>query len=197
MISDTLVAGLEAYKIGAKVRALRTEKGIGLVQLGKHSGLSPALLSKIERGQMFPTLPTLLRISLVFGVGLEHFFSAAEPRPTLAVVRRTDRLRFPDSPGKGSPSYFFQSLDFPVTERKMQAFLAEFPSRGSQTNPHTHAGVEFIYVISGWISVTVDETPTVLAKGDAIYFDSGFPHFYKGVKSVASTAIVVVQEAKD
>ena len=76
MISETLAAGLEQYRIGPKVRALRKAKKLGLVQLGEHSGLSPGLLSKIERGQLVPTLPTLLRIALVFGVGLEHFFDA-------------------------------------------------------------------------------------------------------------------------
>jgi transcriptional regulator with XRE-family HTH domain len=47
---------------------------MGLVELGKHTGLSAAMLSKLERGKLFPTLPTLLRIALVFGVGLEYFF---------------------------------------------------------------------------------------------------------------------------
>ena len=70
MISQTLTTGLTQYKIGPKIRALRVEKGLGQVQLGEHTGLSPALLSKIERGQLFPTLPTLLRIAMVFGVGL-------------------------------------------------------------------------------------------------------------------------------
>ena len=74
MLSETLTAGLERYRIGPKVRALRLRKKLGLVQLGQHTGLSPAMLSKIERGQLFPTLPTLLRIALLFGVGLEHFF---------------------------------------------------------------------------------------------------------------------------
>jgi transcriptional regulator with XRE-family HTH domain len=60
------------YKIGPKIRALRLNKKLGLLQLGEHTGLSSAMLSKIERGQLFPTLPTLLRIALVFGVGLEH-----------------------------------------------------------------------------------------------------------------------------
>ena len=65
--AETLTAGLERYRIGAKVHALRLKKKLGLVQLGEHTGLSPAMLSKIERGQLFPTLPTLLRIALVFG----------------------------------------------------------------------------------------------------------------------------------
>jgi hypothetical protein len=43
------------------------------------------MLSKIERGQLFPTL---LRIALVFGVGLEHFFVDTSERPVMAVVRK-------------------------------------------------------------------------------------------------------------
>ena len=71
MLSKTLQDGLSDYQIGAKIRTLRLKKKMGLVELGLHTGLSPALLSKIERGRLFPTLPTLLRIALVFGVGLE------------------------------------------------------------------------------------------------------------------------------
>ena len=44
------------------------------MQLGEHTGLSAGLLSKIKRGQLIPTLPTLLKIAQVFGVGLENFF---------------------------------------------------------------------------------------------------------------------------
>lgn len=127
MLSETLATGLEQYKIGPKIRALRQKKDLGLVQLGEHTGLSPAMLSKIERGQLFPTLPTLLRIALVFGVGLEHFFVESAGRRPLAVVRKKDRLRLPDQPGEERPSYLFESLDFPVTDRKMEAFYAEFP----------------------------------------------------------------------
>jgi transcriptional regulator with XRE-family HTH domain len=71
MLSATLEAGLSDYAIGARIRALRLKKKMGLVELGLHSGLSPALLSKLERGRLFPTLPTLLRIALVFSVGLD------------------------------------------------------------------------------------------------------------------------------
>ena len=81
MLSKTLSTALEGYAIGPNVRTLRLRRKLGLVQLGKHTGLSPALLSKIERGQLCPTLPTLLRIALVFGVGLEHFFRAVASAP--------------------------------------------------------------------------------------------------------------------
>ena len=100
MLSETLAVGLGSYRIGAKIRALRTEKKLGLVQLGEHTDLSAGLLSKIERGKLIPTLPTLLRIALVFGVGLEHFFVDSSERPTVAVVRKKDRLRLPDRLGR-------------------------------------------------------------------------------------------------
>jgi transcriptional regulator with XRE-family HTH domain len=51
MLSETLADGLKTYAIGEKIRALRLRKKMGLVELGQHTGLSPALLSKIERGK--------------------------------------------------------------------------------------------------------------------------------------------------
>src|SRR6188474_3394664 len=111
MLSATLQKGLDEYAVGAKIRALRLKKKMGLVELGRHSGLSPALLSKIERGRMFPTLPTLLRIALVFGVGLEFFFSGARDRPLVAVTRKNARVELPERPGGDEVAYRFASLD--------------------------------------------------------------------------------------
>ncbi len=192
MLSETLTAGLEHYEIGPKIKALRVKKKLGLVQLGEHTGLSPALLSKIERGQLFPTLPTLLRIALVFGVGLEHFFVDEGRRPAVAVVRKEDRLRLPDRPDHEPPSYFFESLDFPVTDRKMEAYFAEFPKGAEPSRPHHHEGAELIYVLGGKLVVNVDGKDTVLERGDAMYFDSGSPHSYCQQGSSAASAIVVV-----
>ena len=191
MLSETLAAGLERYRIGAKIKALRVQKKLGLVQLGEHSGLSAAMLSKIERGQLVPTLPTLLRIALVFGVGLEHFF-VEEKKQSVAVVRKADRLRLPDRPGAEQPSYFFESLDFPVTDRKMEAYYAEFPVGATPSEPHRHDGAECIYVLKGQLCVTVDGEPISLETGDAMYFDSSAPHSYGQHGRSACAAIIVV-----
>src|ERR1700678_4366470 len=116
MPCDTITDGLGKYAIGSKLRGLRLRKSMGLVELSKHTGLSTALLSKLERDVMHPTLPTLLRIAMVFSVGLEYFFNPV-PAPVLEVVRRKERLRFPDSPDEDKAAYFFESLDFPVPNR--------------------------------------------------------------------------------
>src|SRR5688572_24092772 len=105
MLSPTLREGLKSYAIGPKIRTIRLKKKMGLVELGRHSGLSPAMLSKIERGQLFPTLPTLLRIALVFSVGLDYFFAGSRDRPVVGVVRQKDRLRFPEKPGARDIAY--------------------------------------------------------------------------------------------
>jgi quercetin dioxygenase-like cupin family protein/DNA-binding XRE family transcriptional regulator len=191
MLSETLAAGLEQYKIGPKVRALRLKKKLGLVQLGEHTGLSSAMLSKIERGQLFPTLPTLLRIAMVFGVGLEHFF-VDDDRPLVAVVRKKERLRLPDRQDAEPPSYFFESLDFPVTDRKMAGYYAEFPQHSKPSEPHRHSGAELIYVLRGRLAVNIDGEDQVLDEGDALHFDSGAPHSYCRQGRSACAAIVVV-----
>ena len=126
MLSETLAKGLGRYAIGEKLRALRLKKKIGLVELGRHTGLSAAMLSKIERGKLYPTLPTLLRIALVFSVGLEYFFSDDQKRRVLAIVRRAERKRFPERPDGRDVSFYFESLDFAAVERKLNAYYAEF-----------------------------------------------------------------------
>jgi len=100
VVNKTIVEGLRPYALGEKLRTLRLRKSMGLVELGKHTGLSAAMLSKLERGKLFPTLPTLLRIALVFGVGLEYFFTDERKRHcggdrtqerTLAVSGQSER----------------------------------------------------------------------------------------------------------
>jgi transcriptional regulator with XRE-family HTH domain len=190
-ISETLAAGLDEYRIGPKIRALRHAKKLSLAQLGEHSGLSAGLLSKLERGQLVPTLPTLFRISLVFGVGLEHFFEP-EKRPLVAVVRREERLRLPDRPGSETPSYVFESLDFPVTDRLMEAYLAEFPKGAPESSPHEHDGAEFVYVLSGRLAIRIGDQMVTLETGDAIYFDSSVAHGYRSGGAADCAAIFVV-----
>jgi transcriptional regulator with XRE-family HTH domain len=192
MLSDTLTNGLQAYGIGEKIRALRLRKKMGLVELGHHTGLSPALLSKIERGKMFPTLPTLLRVSLVFSVGLDFFFVEGQRRPALAVVRAADRIAFPNRAGARHPAYRFESLDYPVTDRRLDAYFVRFEGAGAeQAEPHQHEGAEIVFVITGTLAVTVGSGEHVLQAGDSIYFDPSPAHSYRRVGKKVCTAVVV------
>lgn len=192
MLSSTLNAGLSGYEIGGKIRALRLKKKMGLVELGRHTGLSPAMLSKIERGRLFPTLPTLLRIALVFSVGLEFFFAGAREKPIVAIVRKQERVQLPDRPGLKGVAYRFESLDFPAPERRFHSFYAEFfPVSFDALHPHAHPGVEFIYALAGTLSVHIGGDEHALAAGDSMYFDSTLPHAYRRTGGRTCTALVV------
>jgi mannose-6-phosphate isomerase-like protein (cupin superfamily) len=163
-----------------------------VVELGKHTSLSPAMLSKIERGRLFPTLPTLLRIALVFGVGLDYFFIGAREKPVVGIVRRRERIRFPDRQGAREAAYYFESLDFAAVERRFSAFLADFPAVAvERLRMHQHPGGEFLYVIRGTLSVHIDGEEHVLEADDAIYFDSSVPHGYRRNGTRACNALVV------
>jgi mannose-6-phosphate isomerase-like protein (cupin superfamily) len=178
------------------VRAIRLKKKMGLVELGRHTGLSPAMLSKIERGQLYPTLPTLLRIALVFSVGLDYFFVGSREKPVVGVVRRKERLRFREKPEARDVAYEFESLDYPAPERRMNAYYAEFlPIAVEKLRPHQHAGAEFIYVLSGTLVMHISGEEHALDAGDSIYFDSGAPHAYRRTGSRTCTAIVVTTPA--
>lgn len=191
MASDTITTGLKNYAIGSKIRRLRLRKSMGLVELGKHTGLSPALLSKLERDLMHPTLATLLRIAMVFSVGLEYFFNP-EPKPVLEIVRKKDRLRFPDSPDADKVAYHFESLDFPVPNRELNSYLADFePGKADQCQLHEHPGIEFLYVLSGKLELRTAEGRHELSQGDAIYLDSTVMHGYRRIGSKRTTALVV------
>jgi transcriptional regulator with XRE-family HTH domain len=193
-LSDAISEGLGRYSIGEKLRTLRLRKSMGLVELGKHTGLSAALLSKLERGKLFPTLPTLLRIAMVFGVGLDHFFTDDRKRRVVGVVRRQERVRFPERPGMQDVPYYFECLDYRATERKLSAYLADFQEvPAAKQKPHQHAGVEFLYLLKGSLALKLASDEFVLEADDAIYFDSGVLHSYsrRGAKPCVGVIVTV------
>ena len=191
-MTETISQGLERYSIGEKLRSLRLRKSLGLVELGKHTSLSAALLSKLERGKLFPTLPTLLRIAMVFGVGLDYFFADERKRRVVGVVRREERVRLPEKPGTPDLQYYFECLDYRATERKLSAFLADFQEVPKEKlKPHQHAGVEFLYLLKGSLILKIGGEELVLEAEDAIYFDSAVAHSYRRRGSKACTGVVV------
>jgi transcriptional regulator with XRE-family HTH domain len=189
--SKTIAEGLGKYAIGAKLRRLRLRKSMGLLELSRHTGLSPAFLSKLERDLMHPTLPTLLRIAMVFSVDLDYFF-VPEPKPLLEIVHKSERMRFPDSPEEKKACYYFESLDFPVPQRVLNSYVAEFePIEMNDNRFHQHPGIEFLYVMSGKLELHTYEAKHDLSEGDAIYFDSTAPHAYRKVGAKRTMALVV------
>ncbi len=189
--TETIQRVLGSYDVGQKLRTLRLRKKIGLVDLGKHTGLSPSMLSQLENGRMIPTLPTLVRIAMVFDVGLDHFFGS-DRRKLFSVVRATERMRFPERADAPSPSYFFECLTFAAQGQGIQAYLAEFPERGQAGgSEHVHEGLEFLYVLEGELIIRFQNEDHELRCGDSVLFDPSEAHGYRGVGKKGARALVV------
>jgi quercetin dioxygenase-like cupin family protein len=85
----------------------------------------------------------------------------------------------------------FAALDYGATERRFNSYYAEFPPPAGTLRPHTHPGVEFLYVLQGILRVHIDAEEHALHAGDAMYFDSGRPHGYSRAGSRKCSALVV------
>jgi len=178
--------------IGERIRRLRLKKSMGLVELGRHTGLSASFLSQLETGRVVPTLRNLARIAMVFSKDLSYFFES-EPTAIFRVHRQKDRVRLPQT-GVEPPTYTFESLGFMVPDRHMDPYFAEFiPQKEGEAEPkaHVHAGVEFLYVLSGELEINHSDHHTKLVAGDAVYFDSGTPHSYRCAGQTPAGAIIV------
>jgi len=189
---ETIRRVLSAYELGRKLRQLRLRKKIALADLGRHTGLSPSMLSQLENGKMIPTLPTLARIAMVFDVGLEHFFSDKRERKLFSVVRPQERMRFPERPDAPAPAYFFECLTFGSQGRGLQAYVAEFPRRTApEGSEHFHDGSEFLFVLEGSLNIRSQGENHELREGDSVLLDSTEPHSYSGTGKEGARAIVV------
>lgn len=189
---DLIEESMRPYAIAEKLRSLRLRKSMGLAQLAAHTGLSAAMLSKLENARLVPTLPTLIRIATVFNVGLDYFFTDARKRHVVAISRKDERIKFPADGKSRDAAYEFESLNFRAVERKLNAFLAHFHDvPPAKSAPHYHAGVEFLYVMDGHLEISIGSEDYQLSKGDAIYFDSLQKHSYRSRGQGRCAAVVV------
>lgn len=189
--SDVAEAFIAEKRIGERIKYLRLKKSMGLVELGRHTGLSASFLSQLETGRVVPTLRNLARIAMVFSKDLSYFFDP-EPQKLFRVHRAKDRLRLPQS-GVEDPSYFFESLGYLVPDRQLDPYFAEFlPMKpGREPKAHQHVGFEFLYLLSGELDLRHGETTHHVEQGDAIYFDASTTHTYLCQGDGPSTAVIV------
>ena len=182
-------------RIGERIKHLRAKKSMGLVELGRHTGLSASFLSQLETGRVVPTLRNLARIAMVFSKDLSYFFDP-EPKTIFRVHRRKERVRMPQT-GADDPSYYFESLGYQVPDRQLDPYYAEFlpEKEGRMLRAHRHAGCEFLYLLSGSLDVRHGEMTHHIEAGDAIYFDADTIHSYICTgKTPAAAVIVTLQQ---
>ncbi len=177
---------LEPYCIGTKLRALRTQKRLTLARLAAETGLSTALLSKLETDRMVPTLPTLATISRVYGVGLSYFFK--EPaRHSLSITRKAHllgqergieqaRITPLNAVGNSMP-LATQAAGGDHSAQGIPASLVaqmiEFPEGGAaSTSDCFHQTSGLVYVLEGELRLDSGGLHETLETGDCAYVES-------------------------
>jgi transcriptional regulator with XRE-family HTH domain len=179
----------EANGLGARLRAIRQERGIGVRELARRLDVSPSAISQIETGKIQPSVRTLYALAAEFGVSVnEALFDetarpgagpsdagpqAAGPAPGLAVQRADGRRAITLSSGVRWERLMVWADD--DTE-----FLEATYEPGGASSPNDafvrHSGHEFGLVLSGTLRVTVGFDEFVLGPGDSITFPSSTPH---------------------
>jgi len=167
---------LESYCIGMKLRSLRTQKRLTLSRLAAETGLSTALLSKLETDRMTPTLPTLATISRVYGVGMSYFFS--EPAKHKLSITRKAHLQ---SAGRSVESVKVTPLNAISADARLAAQMIEFPPggvsctagfRGDSRGEARQTTNSLIYVLEGRLQLEAGGMHEALEAGDCVYVES-------------------------
>jgi transcriptional regulator with XRE-family HTH domain len=187
--SEDAEAFITDKRIGNRIKALRLKKSMGLVELGRHTGLSASFLSQLETGRVVPTLRNLARIAMVFSKDLSYFFEP-EPRTLFRIHRGKERARLPQT-GAEEPAYYFESLGYLVPERALDPYLAEFLPYLRSSKAHQHPGSEFLYLLKGTMAILHGAESYQMEQGDAVYFDANIPHSYACVGANSASALIV------
>ena len=187
-------AFIEGKRIGDRIKYLRQRKQMGLVELGRHTGLSASFLSQLETGRVVPTLRNLARIAMVFSKDMSYFFEP-EPPELFRVLRADERQKLPQS-GVEDPGYYFESLGHVPIDGGIAPYVAEFLEASERRQPksHGHAGAEFLYVLSGCLRLTHEGQVEDLEQGDAVFFHAANTHSYERVGTMDCTVLIITMQ---
>jgi transcriptional regulator with XRE-family HTH domain len=158
--------------VGEQLRARRVDRGMSQRELARRLGLSPSLISQIEKGQSRPSVQTLYGMVTELGLSLDQLFlSHAESRRAISdaqdgqTIELESGVRWTRLAGAPDGTVDFLSVEYAVGG-------ASSADEGLQR----HAGREYGYVISGHLAVEVGSDRRDLGPGDAVAFDSTTPH---------------------
>jgi transcriptional regulator with XRE-family HTH domain len=176
--------------IGPRIRFLRQQRKMTLEQLSSASGLTKSFVSKVERGTSVPSISTAMKLAESFGLtvsqllGQDHYAGAA------CVVRKNERRAFM-RPGS-SAGYNYEMLASSKQFKGMEPYIMKPPLKFQDKRVFEHVGEEFMYVLSGSVEVELSGEAIRLNAGDALYFDSHFPHRSRSLGGKYAKVLVVV-----
>jgi len=181
---------LSAAQLGQRIKRLRLKRSMGLVELGRLTGLSASFLSQLETGRVVPTLRNLARIALVFNKDLSWFFESAG-HSIFRIQRHRDRLRLPV--GSPDPDYITESFGILVPEGGLRPCLAEFLPGGHRPalHPERYPGVEMVYILIGSLELRRKGEAHLLHTGDVCYISGDTQRSYRSANDQPARALII------
>jgi transcriptional regulator with XRE-family HTH domain len=167
LISDSLQQQLASF--GERLNRLRRQRAWTLEDLAGRSGCSKAYLSRLESGDRQASIAAVLTLSRIFGVSLASMFETDAPEP-VAVVRAGGE---PSHRANGLTCWPLSGAAPRFSLQPMRVIVAL--DREGDEHQH-HDGEEWIYVVSGELTLSLGGKTYELASGDAAHFDARLPH---------------------
>jgi transcriptional regulator with XRE-family HTH domain len=185
-------------ELGAKLRRLREQRGLSLVEVATQSGVGAEALAAFEEQKAIPAVADLMKIARALDVSVGHFFQTRIPEERVEVVRSSERWTVRKEGGAGgAPPYRYHALSHGLTEKLMEPFLVEVPPGAARdATPSVHAGEEFLFVLAGVLEVAVGDATHRLEPGDAIYYDSRLPHTLRALEGTTARLLACVADAR-
>ncbi|MGP3988873.1 helix-turn-helix domain-containing protein [Streptomyces sp. 3N207] len=152
-------------QVGHRLRRVREKKNLSLAELSRTTGVSKSTLSRLESGHRKPSLELLLPIAAALAVPLDEIVAApriVDPRMPQEPRRTAGRVIVPLSRTQGEP----------------KAYKLTIPASESEPFPRTHAGYEWLYVLSGRLRLVLGDYDVLLGPGEVAEFDTQHPHWF-------------------
>lgn len=161
--------------IGVEVRRLRKSLDLTVVELGLAAGISAGMLSKIENGAISPSLGTLDALAQALNVPISNLFAESEERRDCSFVKSGTGVRIERRGTKAGHRYDLlgHSLSGEIV---VEPYLITLRKDAVSYTSFRHAGVEFIYMLSGKVRYRHADRAYLMEPGDALFFDASARH---------------------
>lgn len=161
--------------LGARIRFIRREQDLSVLDLSSAADISAGMLSKIENGQISPSLSTLQSIANALKVSLSMLFAASEERRDCSYVRAKQGVVIERRGTK--VGHVYQLLGHVIGgDVAVEPYLITLEEDAEAFTGFQHSGIEFIYMLTGEVIYRHGDTGHRLRPGDSLMFDSGALH---------------------
>ncbi|MCZ7494013.1 XRE family transcriptional regulator [Agrobacterium rhizogenes] len=175
-IREPRVNNLE-MAIGHEVRAYRKKLGITVTDLASATGVSVGMLSKIENGNISPSLTTLQTLSKALGVPITAFFRGFEEPRSATFVKAGQGVNIERRGTRAGHQYsLLGHIDNNTSGVTVEPYLITLTKDSDVFPTFQHEGMEFLYMLEGEVVYRHGEQLFTMQAGDSLFFDADAPH---------------------